>query len=141
MALTTMIRTFTELNCLKSFDERYSYLRLNGIVGESTFGFDRHLNQMLYSSKKWLAVRDKVIIRDDGYDLGMVGYEIYGHIYVHHMNPISIEDIEENNDDIFNPEYLISTSRKTHLAIHYGDESLLPKLPVIRRPGDTCPWR
>lgn len=137
----TMIRTFTELDRLKTFDERYAYLRLGGIVGESTFGFDRYLNQMLYSSKRWIRARDEVIIRDDGFDLGARDYEINGHIFVHHMNPISIEDIELNKSYIFDPENLISTSRKTHLAIHYGDSSLLPKLPVVRRPGDTCPWR
>jgi hypothetical protein len=135
------IRTFTELHRLKSFDERYEYLRLKGIVGESTFGFDRYLNQMLYTSRRWLKVRDNVIIRDEGCDLGIIDYEIKGTIIVHHMNPISIEDIEKENSKILDPEFLICTSSNTHLAIHYGDKSLLPKLPIIRYSGDTSPWR
>jgi hypothetical protein len=135
-----LIKTFTELQRLETFNERYEYLRLKGIVGESTFGFDRYLNQMLYTSSRWLKVRDKVIIRDNGCDLGVEGYEIRGKILVHHMNPITQGDIESNNPDIFNPKFLISTSERTHQAIHYGDESLLPKVPIIRRPGDTSPW-
>jgi hypothetical protein len=135
-----LIKTFTELQEFRTFDERYEYLRLKGVVGESTFGFDRYLNQMLYTSSRWLKVRDKVIIRDNGCDLGIEGYEIRGKILVHHMNPISQEDIERDNPDIFNLNFLISTSERTHQAIHYGDKSLLPKVPIIRRPGDTSPW-
>jgi len=133
-------RTFTELQRLRTFKERYDYLRLKGFVGESTFGFDRYLNQMLYTSIRWRRVRDEIIVRDGGCDLGIVGYEIHGKILIHHMNPISVEDIEKDRSDIFNPEFLICTSLNTHQAIHYSDESLLPKLPVVRLPGDTSPW-
>lgn len=136
-----MTRTYTELSRLKTLEERFEYLKLSGRVGESTFGFDRYLNQMLYTSKRWRKVRDIVIIRDNGCDLGVEGYEINDKIIIHHMNPITVEDIEEERDWIFDPEYLVSTSDMTHKAIHYGDENLLPKLPIERRPGDTCPWR
>lgn len=136
----TKIRTFTELQKLETFNERYKYLRLEGTVGGTTFGFDRYLNQMLYTSRRWRSARDLVIIRDNGCDLGILDFEIRDRIFIHHMNPISIEDIEENRNEIFNPEYLITCSKRTHLAIHYGDESLLPKLPVVRKPGDTLLW-
>lgn len=136
-----MIRTYSELKKLKTFKERYQYLKLAGIVGESTFGYDRYLNQLLYNSPRWKKVRDLVIIRDEGCDLGDPDYEIKNMIIVHHMNPITIEDIENENPDIYNPEYLICTSDRTHKAIHYGDERLLPQLPIERRPGDTCPWK
>lgn len=135
------IRTYTELSRLKTFKERYEYLKLSGRVGETTFGSDRYLNQMLYTSDRWRKARDKVIIRDNGCDLGVEGYEIYDKITVHHINPITIEDIEENRDWIYDPEFLVSTSSITHKAIHYGDENLLPQTPIERRPGDTCPWR
>lgn len=135
------IRMFSELNRLRTFEERYRYLRLSGVVGRSTFGFDRYLNQMIYRSKRWLKTRDEIIIRDQGCDLGIEDYEIQGRIIIHHMNPISIEDIEMDRDEIFDPEFLISTSSNTHNAIHFGDESLLPQLPIDRRPNDTCPWR
>lgn len=136
-----MNRTFTELSKLKTFEERYRYLRLAGIVGEATFGYDRYLNQMLYTSDKWRKARQLVIIRDNGCDLGIEDYQINDKVIIHHMNPITIEDIENGNPDIFNPEYLICVSDRTHKAIHYGDENLLPKKPIERRPGDTCPWR
>lgn len=135
------IRTYSNLKRIRSFEDRYRYLRLGGIVGKKTFGADRYLNQILYTSDIWLAVRDKVIIRDLGCDLGVEGYDIYGRIYVHHMNPITIEDIELERDEIFDPEFLICSSFNTHSAIHYGDESLLPQLPIIRKKYDTCPWR
>lgn len=135
------IRNYTELSRLKTIEERFEYLKLSGRVGESTFGFDRYLNQMLYTSKRWRKVRDIVIIRDNGCDLGVEGYDIKHKIIIHHMNPITIEDIEQDRDWIFDPEYLISSSDMTHKAIHYGDENLLPKMPIERRPGDTCPWR
>lgn len=135
------IRTYSELKRLKSFEERFDYLKLDGSVGQTTFGFDRYLNQMLYQSKRWRQVRDKVIMRDNGCDLGIEGYEIHDQIIIHHLNPISIDDILEENDDIFNMEFLISTSKRTHNAIHYGDESLLPKGPIERQPNDTCPWK
>ena len=138
--MNQIIRTFSKLQKFKSFNERFEYLRLTGVVGETTFGFDRYLNQMLYSSRDWLHVRDTVIIRDNGCDLGVPGYELGFRIIVHHMNPISIEDIEHSNEDIMNPEFLISVSPNTHVAIHYGNSNLLPELPIVRHPGDTSPW-
>lgn len=135
-----MIRNYRELKRLKTFNERYEYLKLSGIVGESTFGFDRYLNQMLYTSKRWRSTRDQVIIRDEGCDLGVDGYDINSIIIVHHMNVVTVEDLEEMRDHIFDPEFLISTSHKTHNALHYGDASLLPQLPIERRRGDTTPW-
>ena len=138
--MSTLIRTYTELSRLGTFKERYEYLRLAGIVGEKTFGAERYLNQSFYKSYDWKRVRDIVIIRDNGCDLGVEGYDIPCHIIIHHMNPISIEDIEERNPEILNPEFLICVSERTHNAIHFGDADLLPKELVIRRPGDTCPW-
>lgn len=136
------IRTYSELITLPTFEDRYEYLKLNGKIGEETFGFDRYINQQLYQrSQKWKSIRDKVIIRDNGCDLSMEGYEIWGKIIIHHMNPITIEDIERESDFVFNPEYLISTSLNTHNAIHYGDENLLIKAPIERTKYDTCPWR
>ncbi len=134
------IRCYRELKRLNTFEERYDYLRLGGIIGESTFGFDRYLNQILYSSSEWKKIRNDIIIRDNGCDLGVEGYDIPKNIIVHHMNPITIEDIKNVSDDIFDPEYLICVSHATHNAIHYGDKSLLPRLPVERKPGDTCLW-
>lgn len=136
-----MIRTYQELRRLRTFEERYRYLRLFGVVGEATFGYDRCLNQMLYTSKRWGKSRDDVIIRDKGCDLGIEGHEIYNRILVHHMNPITIEDVEMDRDYVYDPEYLICTVLNTHNAIHYGDGSLLPKLSIERRQNDTCPWR
>lgn len=136
-----MIRTYTELSKLQSFKERYQYLQLNGFVGLDTFGYDRYLNQDFYRSKEWKSIRDQVIIRDNGCDLGVEGYEIHGRIYIHHMNPILIADIEDRTEFLLNPEYLITTTHNTHNAIHYGDESLLILPPVERTPNDTCPWK
>ena len=135
-----MIRTYRFLEKLHTFEDRYQYLKLSGIVGVSTFGYDRYLNQNLYTSRRWKETRDLVIIRDNGCDLGIEDYRIHGKILIHHINPITIEDIELDRDDIFNPEFLICTTLNTHNAIHYGNESLLPKLPVERRKNDTCPW-
>ena len=135
------IRTYSELIKLPTFEERYVYLRLGGRVGETTFGFDRYLNQMFYKSDEWLAIRDKVIVRDNGCDLGIEGREIESSILIHHMNPISKKDILERSDFLLNPEYLICTIKNTHDAIHYGDENLLIKDPIERRKNDTCPWR
>lgn len=135
------IRTYSELITIPTFEERFEYLRLDGRVGEETFGFDRYLNQVFYKSKEWLRVRDYVITRDNGCDLGMEGHEIYDKVLVHHMNPISKEDILKRSDWLLNPEYLISTIKNTHDAIHYGDSSLLITAPIERRPNDTCPWR
>lgn len=136
-----MIRSYSELCMLNTFEDRYKYLQLSGAVGKDTFGFDRYLNQIFYRSQEWKSVRDKVIIRDDGCDLGVKGYEIHGRIYIHHMNPIMLKDIEQRTDLLLNPEYLISTTHSTHNAIHYGDESLLPLVPKERSANDTCPWR
>jgi hypothetical protein len=136
-----MIRTYKELSRLKTFDERFQYLSLNGKVGESTFGFDRFINQKFYGSQEWKLVRDKVILRDNGCDLGAEGYEIYGRILIHHINPISAKDIETRSDFLLNPEFLISTTHLTHNAITYGDKNLLAKAPTERSRNDTCPWR
>lgn len=137
-----MIRTFNELRSLKTFEERFDYLQLHGKVGLDTFGFDRIFNQMFYCSKEWKRMRDEIIIRDFGRDLGIEGREIlYGKIVIHHMNPISIKDIEESTEFLLNPNYLITTTPNTHRAIHYGDKSLLALDPVERRPNDTCPWK
>lgn len=135
-----MLRTYTELSTLTSFLDRFKYLQLNGQVGADTFGFDRYLNQTFYHSYEWRKIRDHVIIRDNGCDLGVPGYEINSRIYIHHMNPISLEDIEARVSDILNPEYLICVSQQTHNAIHYGSEELLPSEPITRRPGDTKLW-
>ena len=136
-----IIRTYTELIQLPTFEERYRYLRLGGRVGEDTFGFDRYLNQLFYTSDEWRAIRDEVIIRDNGCDLGIPGREIHGKILVHHMNPITKEDIIRRTKYLLDPEYLICTIKRTHDAIHYGDEELLIKDPIERTKNDTCPWR
>ena len=137
----TNIRTYSELITLPTFEERYRYLRLAGRVGKDTFGFDRYLNQILYSSPEWKRTRDLIIIRDNGCDLGVEGYDIYGKILIHHMNPITIEDIKKRSEFLFDPEYLITTTLATHNAIHYGDESLIVTAPIERKRYDTCPWR
>lgn len=134
------IRTYSDLSRLESFKERYQYLKLTGVVGESTFGFDRWVNQKLYKSWEWKNVRDQVIVRDNGCDLGIPGYEIHSGLLIHHMNPISMEDIIHGEEWILDREYLITTSHRTHNAIHYGDETLLPRGPVTRRSGDTTLW-
>lgn len=135
------LRSYRELSRLRTFDERFEYLKLNGLVGDQTFGFERSMNQMLYTSSKWRRLRNQIIIRDNGCDLGLAGYEIPDKIIVHHMNPMTIDDLKEFSEDVFNPEYLICVSFITHNAIHFGDKNLLPQLPVERRPGDTCPWK
>ena len=134
------IRTYTELSRLDTFDERYQYLKLSGVVGENTFGFDRWINQEFYRSRQWKNVRDAVIVRDNGCDLGIPGFEVYRGLLVHHMNPISMNDIEHGQEWILDPNFLITTSHRTHNAIHYGDESLLPREPIIRKLGDTKLW-
>lgn len=140
--MNTMNRTYSELITLPTFEERFKYLQLNGAVGRDTFGFDRYLNQYIYQrSQRWKSVRDKIIVRDNGCDLGVEGYSIYGRIIIHHMNPISVEDILSDRDWIFDPEFLICVSHRTHNAIHYGDESLLPQTLIERTKNDTCPWR
>lgn len=136
------LRTYSELITLRTFEERYRYLKLGGRVGEETFGFDRYLNQIFYKSPEWKSVRDFVIIRDHGCDLACPDREILGsRILVHHMNPISMDDILKRSDILLNPEYLITTVKNTHDAIHYGDESLLFMGPIERTKNDTCPWR
>ena len=137
---STIIKKYSELIRITGYEDRYNYLKLVGNVAESTFGFDRHLNQALYTSQKWRKTRDEIILRDNGCDMGLPEWPIGGKIIVHHMNPLTMEDIEDAVDDIFNPEYLICVSHRTHEAIHFGDFSLLPKMPVDRKPGDTCPW-
>lgn len=135
------IRTYSELITLPTFEERYRYLRLGGRVGKDTFGFDRWINQQFYKDPEWLRVRDEVIVRDNGCDLGMAGHEIYTKILVHHMNPITKEDILHRSKFLLDPEYLICTIKNTHDAIHYGDEGLLITAPVERTRHDTCPWK
>ncbi len=139
--MKTSIKTYSELSGLKTFEDRFRYLQLNGIVGKETFGFDRFLNQQFYNSQEWKSVRDFVIIRDGGCDLGITGYDIHGKIFIHHMNPILPKDIETGSEFLLNPEYLIATTHNTHNAIHYGDETLLLSAPTERRRNDTCPWR
>ena len=135
------IKTYSELIKIPTFKDRFEYLRLDGKVGEETFGFDRYLNQIFYKSQEWKAARDFVIIRDQGCDLAMEGHEIFGRILVHHMNPIRIEDIVNRSKHLLDPEYLICTIKNTHDAIHYGDGSLLITGPIERTKNDTCPWR
>lgn len=136
-----MNRTYSRMKSFSTFEDRFNYLKLNGNVGESTFGFDRYLNQLFYKSREWQKVRNEVIIRDDGCDLGIGDRIIGGKVIVHHINPITIEDIEEMNPVIFDPEFLVCVSYDTHNAIHFGDERLLIKEPVVRHPNDTCPWK
>jgi len=136
------LRTYSELCTLNSYDERFEYLLLNGRVGAETFGFDRYLNQKLYKSKEWQRVRNHVIMRDMGCDLGLEGYDIFGTIYVHHMNPIGPDEILNDPEYVLNPEYLICVTMDTHNAIHYGDGSHLNRMKVIvRKPNDHCPWK
>ena len=127
---------------LSTFEERFEYLKLGGKVGEETFGFDRYINQVLYTSPEWKSIRSYVITRDNGCDLGMPDREIRSEkILIHHMNPITVDDIVERSDYVLNPEYLICTILNTHNAIHYGDSELLYKDPIVRSKNDTCPWR
>lgn len=139
---TMKIRTYEELSKLKTFEERYEYLKLDGSVGEETFGFDRYLNQKFYKyDPDWKKIRDEVIFRDNGCDLGIEGREINGLILVHHMNPITKDDILNRSEYLLNPNYLITTIKSTHDAIHYGSSDLLMKDPIVRSKNDTCPWR
>ena len=138
---TTTIRTYSQLKQFQTFEERYDYLKLGGVVGEDTFGFDRYMNQNFYRSREWKRVRDEVIMRDNGCDLGVDGHEIRGKILIHHMNPITSEDIHRVSDYLLNPEYLICVTHRTHNAIHYGDERLLVTAPIERTQNDTCPWK
>jgi hypothetical protein len=134
------IRTYRELCRLETFEERYHYLKLPGITGAATFGFERWINQRFYKSNEWKNVREQVIVRDNGCDLGIEGYEIHYGLLVHHMNPLVPEDIKHGELWLIDPNYLITTSLQTHNAIHYGDESLLPRDPIVRKRGDTTLW-
>ena len=137
-----MLRTYRELSRIDTFEERFEYLKLNGRVGEDTFGFDRWINQRFYHrSPEWRSVRNQIIIRDNGCDLGVEGYEIVGRILIHHLNPITLEDLEEQNPILFDPDNLICVTHETHNAIHYGDANLLRQPFVERTRFDTCPWR
>ena len=135
-------KRYSELQKLNTFEERFEYTKLDGQVGLDTFGFDRYMNQQFYRSKEWRDIRDKVIIRDNVCDLGMPGHEIRGRVYIHHLNPLTPEDIEESTDLLFDLDNLICVSQETHNAIHYGDDSILDKYKIIERtPKDTCPWK
>lgn len=136
-----MIKRYSELSLLPTFEERFEYLKISGVVGTETFGFDRVFNQRFYKSREWMTVRNHVIARDLGCDLGIEGREIYGRILIHHMNPISLKDISEATEYLLNPEFLICVSHDTHNAIHYGDIGLVRKDLVERKPNDTCPWK
>ena len=135
------IKTYSELILFPTFEERFKYLQLNGRVGDDTFGFDRYINQNFYRSTEWKRIRDLVIMRDNGCDLALEGYEIYGRILIHHMNPITVKDVELSTEYLMNPEYLICVTHNTHNAIHYGDEKLINKGPIVRTKNDTCPWK
>lgn len=137
-----MIRRYSELIQLSTFEDRFRYLKLNGVVAHETFGFDRYLNQRFYKSKEWRQIRDYIIVRDGGCDLGCPDAPISGKIYIHHMNPMSLEDLENHPEDLLNPEYLISVSLETHNALHYGDFSIVHKYDLEERlPNDTTPWK
>ena len=135
------IRTYSELITIPTFEERFEYLKLNGSVGLETFGHDRYLNQILYNSPEWRRFRPEIIVRDNGCDLACEGYEIFGKILIHHINPITAKDILNRNPKVFDPENVITTVHNTHNAIHYGDENLLITAPIERSINDTCPWR
>ena len=135
------IKTYSELISLPTFEERFRYLKLSGNVGEETFGNMRYLNQFLYSSPEWRHLRDQIIIRDNGCDLGMEGYDIFGKVIIHHLEPITVNDVISGNPKVFDPENLICTSHTTHNAIHYGDENLIIGAPIERTENDTCPWK
>ena len=140
MMTRTIIRTYEDLIKIDSFEDRFEYLKLSGAVGEDTFGFDRWLNQIFYKSKEWRRVRDEVIVRDMGHDLAHEDYPIKGKVIIHHMNPIFLDDLVDRTEFLLDPNYLICTSHNTHNAIHFGDQNLLPKKPIERRPGDTKLW-
>ena len=135
------MRTYSELIKMPTLEERFKYLKLGGRVGDLTFGSDRYLNQLFYTSDEWRKIRDFVIVRDNANDLAVVGFEIAGTVFIHHMNPISVEDILQHSEFLIDPEFLVCCSKRTHDAIHYSDESLLPKGPVERFQNDTCPWK
>ena len=135
------IRTYSELITIPTFEERCEYLQLKGSVGKDTFGYDRYLNQVLYRSPEWKRLRNQIIIRDGGCDLACDGYDIYGKVLIHHLNPITVEDVLARSRKVFDPDSLVCVSHSTHNAIHYGDVDLLVTGPIIRTKNDTCPWR
>lgn len=135
------IRTYSELITIPTFEERFEYLQLKGSVGKDTFSYDRYLNQVLYRSPEWKRLRNQIIIRDDGCDLACDGYDVYGKVLIHHLNPITVEDVLTRSRKVFDPDNLVCVSHSTHNAIHYGDVDLLVTGPIIRTKNDTCPWR
>lgn len=135
------IRTYSELITIPTFEERFEYLQLKGSVGKDTFGYDRYLNQVLYRSPEWKRLRNQIIIRDAGCDLACDGYDVYGKVLIHHLNPITVEDVLARSRKVFDPDNLVCVSHSTHNAIHYGDVDLLVTGPIIRTKNDTCPWR
>ena len=135
------IRTYSELITIPTFEERFEYLQLKGSVGKDTFGYDRYLNQVLYRSPEWKRLRNQIIIRDNGCDLACDGYDVYGKVLIHHLNPITVEDVLARSRKVFDPDNLVCVSHNTHNAIHYGDVDLLVTGPIIRTKNDTCPWR
>ena len=135
------IRTYSELITIPTFEERFEYLQLKGSVGKDTFGYDRYLNQVLYRSPEWKRLRNQIIIRDAGCDLACDGYDVYGKVLIHHLNPITVEDVLARSRKVFDPDNLVCVSHNTHNAIHYGDMDLLVSGPIIRTKNDTCPWR
>ena len=139
--MKNLIRTYSELITISTFEERFEYLKLNGSVGLDTFGHDRYLNQILYNSPEWRRFRPEIIVRDNGCDLACEGYEIFGKILIHHINPITAQDILNRNPKVFDPENVITTVHNTHNAIHYGDKNLLITEPIERSRNDTCPWK
>lgn len=139
--MCTVIRRYSDLRSLPSFEERFDYLKLHGAVGRETFGFDRYLNQMFYQSREWRTLRNDIIVRDNGCDLGVEDYEIYDKVYIHHLNPMTVEDLVHRSDSILDPENLISVTHTTHNAIHYGNADSLKLRYRDRVPGDTDLWR
>lgn len=135
------IKTYSELITIPTFEERFEYLQLKGSVGKDTFGYDRHLNQVLYRSPEWKRLRNQIIIRDCGCDLACEGYDIHSKVLIHHLNPITVEDVLARSRKVFDPDNLVCVSHNTHNAIHYGDVDLLITGPIIRTKNDTCPWR
>ena len=135
------IKTYSELITIPTFEERFEYLQLKGSVGKDTFGYDRYLNQVLYRSPEWKRLRNQIIIRDGGCDLACDGYDIYDKVLIHHLNPITVEDVLTRSRKVFDPDNLVCVSHSTHNAIHYGDVDLLVTGPIIRNKNDTCPWR
>lgn len=141
MMIDTSIKTYSELITIDSYEERFEYLRCNSVVGKETFGYDRYVNQALYNSPEWKCLRRQIIIRDDGCDLAYPGYTIHGKIIIHHINPITLDDILNRRSNVFDPENLICVTHNTHIAIHYSDANLLTTGPIERTKNDTCPWR